>query len=496
MPLNYASSEQASAHRFMRHRTDTAVARHTVTLRHDPSKAYVASLAVGLVIALILVGATFLVKLIRPASRINDAQILADNVSGALYVRVGEGSDAVIHPVLNLASARLIAGQDANPAHVASSELHSLPQGPLMGIPGAPTDLTVRTPLSVGWAICDRLGATQARIQPRTTIVIATPALGDWTTVLANPDAALMHYQNHTYLVTDGHRSELDRANRALTLALGISASAISTPMSRALYDALAPTPPLTIPTVPGAGTPVVNYRTPMPLTAGTVLTATAAGGDKQYFLALPNGVQQVPPTVAAMLRNISTVAAAPVAVSPAAITAMPAATTFDLSFYPVQPVRIVNQDTNPFTCVTWRKDAADPAARIEVVSGRRLPIPPGDERRVIDLAARGPGIADAVYMAPDCANFVQVTGNEPASDRAESLWWITDAGVRHGIATTGTEDSRTRAALGLTTTPTPAPWVVLRWLPAGLTLSHSAAMAQHDAAMGPLSTPSPRPGS
>ena len=477
MPLNYASSEQASAYRFLRHRTNTAVARHTVTLHHDPSRAYVASLAVGLVIALLFVGGSLLIKIIRPASRIGNSEILANKSNSALYVLVGD----TIHPVLNLASARIITGRAANPARVPLSEIRNHPMGPIVGIPGAPSDLTVRSPMSVGWGLCDRLGSTQARVKPHTVILAGTPTLGDWTTVLNNPEAALMHYQGRTYLVTDGHRSELDRTNRALTLALGIHAAAVSTPMSQALYDALPPTPPLTVPMIPDAGAPIVAYPTPVPLTVGTVLSTTTTTGAPQYFVALGTGVQDIPPTVAAMLRNISTSAAAPLTVSPAAISRMPATPTFNLSFYPVQQVQMVNQDVNPYTCITWRKDSADPSARIEVLSGRRLPVPLGTENRLISLASRGPGIADSVYLAPDAPNFVQVTGNEPSSQRAESLWWITDSGVRYGISTTGEEDRRTRAALGLSVNPTPAPWVMLRWLPAGQTLSHNAAMTEHD---------------
>ena len=37
------------------------------------------------------------------------------------------------------------------------------------------------------------------------------------------------------------------------------------------------------------------------------------------------------------------------------------------------------------------------------------------------------------------------------------------------------------RDALGLTASPVPAPWSVIRWLPAGPTLSYAAAMSQHD---------------
>ncbi|MDT5333431.1 MAG: hypothetical protein QOF31_4728, partial [Mycobacterium sp.] len=41
--------------------------------------------------------------------------------SGALYVRIGD----IVHPVLNLASARLVAGTPANPEAVSASAIHN-----------------------------------------------------------------------------------------------------------------------------------------------------------------------------------------------------------------------------------------------------------------------------------------------------------------------------------------------------------------------------------
>jgi hypothetical protein len=74
------------------------------------------------------------------------------------------------------------------------------------------------------------------------------------------------------------------------------------------------------------------------------------------------------------------------------------------------------------------------------------------------------------------------VTGVEPTSKRAESLWFIGDAGVRFGISTAGNGDDQTLSALGLRdAVPTPAPWAVIRWLPAGPALSKAAALTQHD---------------
>lgn len=88
---------------------------------------------------------------------------------------------------------------------------------------------------------------------------------------------------------------------------------------------------------------------------------------------------------------------------------------------------------------------------------------------------------ADAVYLDSDSANFVQVTGVEPDSLRRESLWWIGDTGVRFGIDVAG-QNNATQQALGLKdTTPTRAPWTVIRWLPAGPLLSEQAARVQRD---------------
>ena len=72
--------------------------------------------------------------------------------SGALYVRVGDSW----HPVLNLASARLIAATDANPRPVRESELSRTKRGPLLGIPGAPQLLGSPLPGDESvWTICD-----------------------------------------------------------------------------------------------------------------------------------------------------------------------------------------------------------------------------------------------------------------------------------------------------------------------------------------------------
>ena len=79
----------------------------------------------------------------------------------------------------------------------------------------------------------------------------------------------------------------------------------------------------------------------------------------------------------------------------------------------------------------------------------------------------------------------------EPASPRGESLWWIADNGVRFGVETAGQAEAQTRQALGLDGPPTPAPWAVIRWLPAGPALSRAAALTEHDT-LAPDASPAP----
>ena len=480
MPLNYTSMEQVSGWRFLRHRQAVAIARHSVRLVHDPSRNATASLLVGVVASVLIVGVCFIIAFFRPAGQVGQDPILADRATGGLYVRVGD----TVHPALNLASARLIAGTDANPTMVPLSEIRKMPMGPLVGIPGAPDDLVVTTPPDAGFGLCDHLGSTGVRAVPTVTALIGTPELGTWAHPVNSPQTVLASYGGQTYLVTDGHRSQIDLTDKPVTLALGIQAgTAQPAPLSRALYEALIPTGPLRVPDVPNPGGPV-GYRTPaLPAVSGSVIKSTDATGDPNYFVALPAGVQLIPETVALIISNANLARQPVLNADPATIAGLPQAVGFDVSMYPKGPLALLDKAAEPVTCVLWQKGSGESQAAVTTVSGRRLPIPVGAESRVVTLVS-GPdrGAANTVYIGADAPNFVQVTGAEPDSPRRESLWWVSTSGVRFGVPTqAGGEEARTRDALGLTAAPVPAPWSVIRWLPAGPTLSYAAAMSQHD---------------
>ncbi|MCW2690714.1 MAG: hypothetical protein JWR37_5604, partial [Mycobacterium sp.] len=92
----------------------------------------------------------------------------------------------------------------------------------------------------------------------------------------------------------------------------------------------------------------------------------------------------------------------------------------------------------------------------------------------------RDPGAieADQVLIGKDAPNLVMTTSAAPASDTKESLWWISDQGVRYGIELK--EDSL--KALGVSpASAVQAPWPLIRVLAAGTPLSRDDALTQHD---------------
>jgi type VII secretion protein EccB len=249
-------------------------------------------------------------------------------------------------------------------------------------------------------------------------------------------------------------------------------------PMSRALYDALPVGPELAVPKVPDAGKPAGFAGAPGPV--GTVIVTPQISGPQQYSVVLANGVQTVTSVVAQILQNAGTPAGnAPVVVAPASLAKMPVVNGLDLSAYPDGPLSVEDIRDNPATCWWWEKTGGEDRARVQVISGPTIPVASGDADKVVSLvkADSSGREADKVFFGPEYGNWVEVTGNDPASATSESLWWLSSSGVRFGV-----ENSRdSRAALGLTSQPSPAPWVALRLLAPGPMLSRADALVRHD---------------
>jgi type VII secretion protein EccB len=330
--------------------------------------------------------------------------------------------------------------------------------------------------------VCDTVGSTGTASPSGVTVTVidGSPDLSGHRRVLTGSDAVVLSYGGDAWVIREGRRSRIDGANRSVLLPLGLTPEQVSMakPMSRALFDALPVGPELTVPEVQNAGTPASFAGAPGPV--GTVLVTPQISGPQQYSLVLADGVQTLPPLVAQILQNAGGPnTTKPLTVEPAELAKMPVVNKLDLSSYPDNPLNVMDIRENPATCWWWEKTSGENRARVEVISGPTIPVGHTNVNKVVSLvkADTTGREADQVYFGPNYANFVAVTGNDPGAKTTESLWWLTDAGARFGV-----DDTRdVREALGLQTKPSLAPWVALRLLPQGPTLSRADALVEHD---------------
>ena len=438
------------------------------------SMAIVGSITLTAVICLAALFWSFL----RPAGSAGQAVIIADQSSGALYVRVGD----TLYPALNLASARLIAGQPANPVRVRRSEIESMARGALVGIPGAPTQLDATAPTTSSWLVCDAVTKTFGAGAPEpvaVTVIDGRPELPERSSTLAPRDALLLRYSESVWLIRDGHRSRVDPSQRPVLLALGVSDNNLQAarPMSQALFDAIPVGAPLAAPVIPDAGAPAAFVGAPGPI--GTVVSTPQVGGQTAYSVVLGAGMEQVTPIMAQILQNSGRAGAAVPVLAGPQLAALPSVTTLDVSGYPDEPLNLIDTQQNPATCWWWKKADGEERASTEIVSGSAVPIPPDKLSKAVELvnAERSPAQAGKVYFGPDYANYVITTGNEETSSSQETLWWVSESGARFGVP----RDEETLRALGFDTPPKPAPWAVLRLLAPGPELTKAAALVRHD---------------
>jgi ESX secretion system ATPase EccB len=177
-----------------------------------------------------------------------------------------------------------------------------------------------------------------------------------------------------------------------------------------------------------------------------------------------------------------------PVIVAPDRLTNVPVVESLPVDYYPTTRLELVDTKSNPVTCLCWSKGSTDRSATTAVLSGKGLPIPIGSDDRLLRLVKndRSPASveADQVYMSPDATNLVMTTGAAPDAASRESMWWISDQGVRYGISL----DDETLRALGISPPMArQAPWPLIRVFAPGPALSRTDAMTQHDTVAGPM---------
>ncbi|PJE22105.1 MAG: type VII secretion protein EccB, partial [Mycobacterium sp.] len=305
----FVTRHQVTGWRFVMRRIASGIALHDTRMLVDPLRTQSRAVLMGVLLLVTGLLGCFVFSLIRPNGQVSNNTVLADRSTAALYVRVGDQ----LHPVLNLTSARLIAGQPVNPTTVKSAELDRFPRGNLIGIPGAPERMVQNTSRDAAWTVCDGVSGQPGRGARSTGVtVIAGQPVTDGARAAAISAGQVILVDaassggNGTWLLWDGKRSRIDLADHAVTNALGLGTDVPAPrPVAAGLFNAIPESPPLAAPLIPNAGVPAA-FAVPAPIGGVVVSYAVdrSAADTVTYYAVLPDGLQPISPVLAAILRN------------------------------------------------------------------------------------------------------------------------------------------------------------------------------------------------
>ncbi|MCV7228479.1 type VII secretion protein EccB [Mycolicibacterium komossense] len=471
----FVTRHQVTGWRFVMRRIASGIALHDTRMLVDPLRTQSRSVLMGALIVITGLIGCFIFSLIRPSGTVGNNIVVADRDSSALYVRI----DDQLHPVLNLTSARLIAGRSVQPAGVGPAALDKFARGAMVGIPGAPERMVQNSTRDADWTVCDSTGP----VYPGVTVIGGRPTEGGQRASALKPATAVLVDSGPpgapmNWLLWDGRRSPIDLGDRAVTSALGFGSNSPSVRrISAGLFNAIPEGMPLRAPVFPGAGAPP-EFPLPVPVPVGGVVVAYGTDSTMLYYAVLPDGLQPVSPVLAALLRNTNSYGLEqPPRLDADEIARAPVSRMIDTAAYPAERIDVVDAVSSPVTCVRWAKAADASTSSLTLLSGAALPI--ADGAGTVDLlGAPGGTTASRVAVPTGTGYFVQTVGQEPASPAAGSLFWISDTGMRYGIeAANPDEVAKTVAALGLNQPAMPAPWAVLALFVPGPALSKADAL-------------------
>ncbi|MFJ2027432.1 type VII secretion protein EccB [Streptomyces sp. NPDC087897] len=292
--------DQVQAHGFMMGRLSSGLLTADPDAPESPLGRTTRGVVFGLLVTVLIGAGATVYGLLRPGGNETwrkGEHLVVNRETGARYLWTG--TDGVLHPVLNYASARLIGGAQLKAVDVSSASLRDVPVGSPAGIPGAPDTLPAPGRLDAGaWHMCVT-GPDGALPSTSGAVADAGPGRAGATTLVAGAPletrdvgadrGVLVRGPDRTeYLVWRGSRLPLDRASDARN-ALGYGAER-AMPVSAAFLDALAPGPALKPPEVPGRGGegPAIGGE---PSTIGQLFEMSVPGGGSTYHLLREEGL-------------------------------------------------------------------------------------------------------------------------------------------------------------------------------------------------------------
>lgn len=432
MPRRPTTPAQVSGHRFLVRRVEHALVRADAKMLHDPLRTRGRAVAAALVLVALVAAGSVVLGLVRPGEgAVADHEVIA-TPGGDLHVLI----NGRLHPVANLASARLALGRPAVAHEVGAGALSGQRLGAPIGIPGAPpvaAEKPAPTPRAAG--VCEHVAANPADPAGGLRVTETLVRLGDHR-VLDDATAYLAHGDGAHWLVTGGRRARIDISDPLLARAVGLGSAPVR-PVGPAWLRAIPQVPDVAAPHVGEVGAPT---GFPVPFDAvGRVVDA----GDRTVAVTAAGAVD-VGPVVAEVLAGLGGRETA----DEQALARVPVAPSIDRGSLPEQPPRWAAAEG--WVCADSAADGA-----VGVSAGEP------DGEAVPYATADGPGAGIDGYLGP--AVTVGVNGGEAAL-------LVSAAGLRHTVA--GDPGVLGHAAPGR------LPWRILASLPEGPQLTKEAALA------------------
>ncbi len=499
MPWYLTTPRQIKGFRRELNRVHEALSRQDVRGVGSPLTRMRGSLVLGALAAVGLLAAALVVSLISPKPNGKVSEIMTTRNGGMFVMFNGR-----LHPVTNLASARLIVGKSAPATVVSDKVLRSLATGPLMGIPSAPNVLDPRADSTASWTVCDwrdtAVPLSLLRAGDLTTAVIAGQDmisggedLGSSRAVLARPAGK----PGELWLIYRDTRAEVGTNDFAAQSALGITPALVSaaTVVSPSLLYAINTSPALTAPQLAERGQP---SNAVAGSNVGDVLTVGTAAGSRSFYLVGRAGVQQIGPVPAQMM--INTGSAQKVLDDPASVQKLPRSGLIDDGRFPSQ---VPTLDSPASLCWNWTKSNGELTAETRVFTGSQLPVTEAGKAAAVTLLPNT-GTEDQAtesIMRPGYGWYARTTSGEPKSASAEGLMWIDPNGTRYPIDAVlnpggggnAISYDPTVKALGFdAVAPTPIPWSIARLYAPGSTLSIRNAQVMQGTITAISQVPSP----
>lgn len=457
--------DQVQAHLFVMSRLAAGMLRAEPDTPDIPTGRTSRGIRTGLLIAVAIALVMALYGVIVPGGATawrKPGTLIVVKDTGARYLYIG----GALHPVLNQASAKLLAGEKMALAQVTEGSLKGAPRGGPVGIVGAPDPLPAAGALTdADWLACAvRPTAPSGTAASRLALAIApvrggTPLTAAQGILVSTPDGV-------QYLLWRGRRLRLDTADGA-SRALGYT-SAEPFPVTAAFLNTLPAGPDLAARDIPGRGSagPVLAGR---PTRLGQLFTGPAS----EHYVLGAGGLEQLTTTEFDLLRGDprtqrDAYGGAPATAAPvgaADLTAHPAAAPAPADTaaggLPADPPVLFAPAQGQSVCAEIEPAAAGPrtlvtVADVAAVGGAAPTAQPGVR----------PGCADADMIAVRPGGGALVRALSGAG-LGSTLYLVADNGVKYPLPSA---EAGKRLGYGAVT-PVAVPGILLTLLPTGPSL-------------------------